>query len=241
MEQVIEMAKPTTIICRKCGMPLVKGTKVCSYCHRNTGYIFNRAPKKKAAAGLRIGGWKPRLPWVSFILILLNAATGLYKLAGGEYNILYHYGMMQGALQRGEYLRFILNSFLHSGWTHFISNMYALLIYGFIFENRIGRWKYLLIYLASIFGSSLLINFIGGSGIHIGATGAIWGLMAANLVYSLYTGKIIYLLYAIPSVAGNLLYTFRNGVSWQGHIGGAIAGILLSLILFKKERDAGNA
>ena len=35
-------------------------------------------------------------------------------------------------------------------------------------------WKYLLIYITSMLGSALLINFIGGNALHIGASGAIW-------------------------------------------------------------------
>ena len=213
-------------------MPLKKGTRICSYCQQKTGHI-GRAPKEKAPA---MTGFF-QLPWVTLILILLNALCGLYKLAGGEFDIIIHYGMKLGALQRGEYLRLILSSFLHGSWLHFISNMYGLLIYGFVFENRIGKWKFLLIYIVSMLGASLLINFIGGAGIHIGASGAIWGLMAANLVYCLYTKKIIYLLYAILSVAGNVIYTFSFGVSWQGHFGGAIAGALIALLLFAKERN----
>lgn len=141
--------------------------------------------------------------------------------------------------QQNRWYRLITSSFLHIAMFHFASNMYALIIYGFVFENRIPKWKYLLIYIVSMLGSSLLINFIGGTGIHIGASGAIWGLMAANLVYCLYSRKkFLYMLYAIIAVAGNVFYTFRFGISWQGHFGGAIAGTLLALILFATERKA---
>lgn len=232
MNLVINMDKSSIIYCKKCGMPLKRGTRVCSYCRNKTGHSGHPVKSERQT---RLRSW---IPWVSIILIILNALTGLYKLAGGEYNIIYHYGMRTGALQRGELLRFILSGFLHGSWLHFISNMYALVIYGFVFENRIGRWKYLLIYIVSMLGSALLINFIGGRGIHIGASGAIWGLMAANLIYCLYTRKVIYLLYAVLSVAGNILYTFTHGVSWQGHFGGAIAGALVALILFAKEKNA---
>ena len=183
-----------------------------------------------------------RLPWISLILILLNAIAGLYKLSGGEYDIIYHFSMTTGALQRGEYLRFILSNFLHSSWLHFVSNMYGLLIYGFVFELRIPKWKYLLIYIVSMLGASLLINFIGGASLHLGASGAIWGLMTANLVYCLITRrKFMYLLYAVLAVAGNVIYTFTFGLSWQGHFGGGVAGALIALILFAKERKKSKA
>ena len=234
------MNRTEIITCKKCGMPLKKGTKLCSYCRQDTGYLINRAPKEHKY--IRIWNWRIPIPWVTLVLILLNAVAGIYKLAGGEYDVIRHLGMTQGALQRGEVLRFVLSNFLHMGLPHFISNMYGLAIYGFIFENRIGKWKYLLIYIASMLGSSLLINFLGGNGIHAGASGAIFGLMAANLVYCLVTRrKILYMLYAIVAVAGNVIHTFSAGVSWQGHFGGAIAGALVALLLFAQERKARQA
>ena len=231
------MDRNIIITCKKCGMPLKKGTKICSYCQRRTGHFAGASkPKREGAVNIRDGKIVIPIPWVSLALILLNAAIGLYKLSGGEAAILARYGMMTGALQKGEWIRFVASSFLHVSLLHLASNMYALVIYGFIFENRIGRGKYLLIYTASILGSALLINFIGGSALHIGASGAIWGLMTANLVYCLKTRrKFLYLLYALFAVAGNAVYSFAYGVSWQGHLGGAIAGVLMGLLLFSKE------
>lgn len=227
------MDRSKIITCRKCGMPLKKGTRVCSYCQSRTGHIA-RAPKEKQEVSRRFF----RIPWASVILILLNLAAAIYKLAGGETQILYKYGMLQGALQRGEYLRFFLSGFLHVDLVHLGCNMSSLLIYGFLFENRIPKWKYVLIYLLSLVGASLLINFIGGKGLHIGASGAIWGLMTANLIYCLATRrKFLYLIYAVVAVTGNVISTFSYGISWQGHFGGAITGILLGLCLFTKERN----
>ena len=153
------MNRAEIITCKKCGMPLKKGTKICSYCRQDTGYLINRAPKEHKY--IRIWNWRIPIPWVTLILILLNAVAGRYKVAGGEYDVIRHLGMTQGALQRGEVLRFVLSNFLHMGLPHFISNMYGLTIYGFIFENRIGRGRYALIYLMGILGAGLLITFAG--------------------------------------------------------------------------------
>ena len=231
------MNRTEIINCKKCGMPLKKEQRSAPTAGRIPGIcLTGNRRKRKSHPDLEL---KIPIPWVTLILILLNAVAGIYKLAGGEYDVLRHLGMTQGALQRGEVLRFVLSNFLHMGLPHFISNMYGLAIYGFIFENRIGKWKYLLIYIASMLGSALLINFLGGSGLHAGASGAILGLMAANLVYYLVTRrKILYMLYAIVAVAGNVIHTFSAGVSWQGHFGGAIAGALVALLLFAQERES---
>ena len=56
--------------------------------------------------------------------------------------------------------------------------------------------------------------------LHAGASGAIWGLMTANLVYNL--KYHINPIYALRGIVINLVYSFSAGVSWQGHIGGDI-------------------
>lgn len=49
------------------------------------------------------------------------------------------------------------------------------------------------------------------------------------------------MLYAILAVAGNAVYTFSSGISWQGHLGGDVTGIVLALLLFGKERKRSGA
>jgi membrane associated rhomboid family serine protease len=108
--------------------------------------------------------------------------------------------------------------------------MLCLVIYGFSLENRLGALKYALIYAISILGSGLLINFAGGrGGIHAGASGAIWGLMTATLIYNL--RNHLNPAYAPRGIVVNLIYSFSAGVSWQGHIGGGIAGLAAALAL----------
>ena len=132
-------------------------------------------------------------------------------------------------MQDGELLRAFVSAVLHFGIYHFACNMICLVSYGFTLENRIGSGKYAVIYVAGILGSALLINFTGGNGIHAGASGAIWGLMTATLVYNLRHG--LNPAYALRGILLNLVYSFSAGVSWQGHIGGGIAGLIAALVL----------
>ena len=227
------MAGTGIIHCKKCGSPLVAGTVVCPYCNQKSGARKTRQ-KKDRGNGLSLNLQIP-IPVVTLIILLLNTGFGIYKNLGNSENILLSYGMVQGALQNGSWQRMLFSNFLHFGLWHFAANMYAVVIYGFLFENQIGRAKYALIYLASMAGAVLLINFAGGSHtIHCGASGAIFGLMTADLVYCLKEHrKLLHLLYALHAVIGNVLYTlFTSGISWQGHIGGAIAGVIIGLILF---------
>ena len=177
-----------------------------------------------------------RLPVVTFIILGLNVIGLLYEFITGQARAIYTYGMYEGALQDGEYLRLIISAFLHFGFYHFASNMICLVLYGFDLERRLGSGKYALIYAAAILGGSLLINFAGGRGIHAGASGAIWGLMTATLIYNL--RNQLNPAYALRGIIINLIYSFSAGVSWQGHIGGGLAGLAAALVLCK-DRNSG--
>ena len=170
---------------------------------------------------------KQKLPIVTFIILGLNVAGLIYEYSVGERMATITYAMYQGALEDGEYLRAIVSAFLHYGIAHFACNMVCLVMFGFSLENRIGPAKFALIYAAALIGSALLINFAGGNGLHAGASGAVWGLMTATLIYNLRHG--LNPAYALRGIILNLIYSFSAGVSWQSHIGGGIAGLLVAL------------
>lgn len=172
---------------------------------------------------------RKKLPVVTFIILALNILGLLYELSEGERLATYRFGMYQGALESGDYLRAIISAFLHFDIYHFICNMICLVSFGFDLERRIGSIKYGLIYCAGIVGSALLINYAGGRSIHAGASGAIWGLMTATLIYNYRNG--LNLAYALRGIILNLIYSFSANVSWQGHIGGGIAGLITAFIL----------
>ena len=183
-----------------------------------------------------------RLPVATLVILGLNLLGLIYEVISGWklgfsrmfslYNpAIYQFFMYQGALQAGEWPRLIVSAFLHFGILHFLSNMFCLVMYGLSLEFRIGSLKFSLIYLAALLGSGLLINYAGANGAHAGASGAIWGLMAAMVVYSLRNGMNP--LYALRGIAINLIYSFTAGISWQGHIGGGIVGLAAALILLR--------
>ncbi len=176
-----------------------------------------------------------RIPFVTLIILVLNLIGLIYEMSVGENQAVSRFAMYQGALQDGQWIRLFVSAFLHFGFAHFGSNMLCLAVYGFDLEVRTSWWRYALIYLISIVGSGLLINFAGGRGIHAGASGAIWGLMTATVVFNL--KHQLNPAYALRGIAINLFYSFSAGVSWQGHIGGGIAGLLAALLLVNDENE----
>ena len=55
---------------------------------------------------------KLRIP-VTIVILLLNIAGMIYEYTQGQRLVLYRYGMYQGALQDGEWLRLAVSAFLH--------------------------------------------------------------------------------------------------------------------------------
>ena len=179
---------------------------------------------------------RKQLPLVSFILLGLNVLGFIYEYTEGERLITYQYGMYQGALEDGEWFRILTSAFLHFGIAHLACNMFCLVSFGFALEKRIGPWKYLLIYAVAIAGSGLLVNYQGGNGLHAGASGAIWGLMTATLIYDIRNNLNAF--EAIRCIVINLVYSFSANVSWQGHIGGGIAGLIAALVMFRSQNGS---
>ena len=166
---------------------------------------------------------------VTFVILALNVIGLIYEYSVGEQMAVLKYGMYQGALEDGEYLRLLVSGFLHFGLYHFGSNMICLVLYGFDLEVKVGSGRYALIYFIALLGSSLLINFTGGNGIHAGASGAIWGLMTATLIFNVRHG--LNAAYALRGIVLNLIYSFSANVSWQGHIGGGVSGLIAAAAL----------
>ena len=145
---------------------------------------------------------KVKYPIATFILIALNVAAFIWECVVGEDELAWDFAMYEGAIQDGEWYRGLISCFLHYGFPHLASNMACLSLYGYSLETKIGHKKYLLIYFVAIIGDALLVNFFGKNGLHVGASGAIWGLMTANLVYCLKSHTSP--LYAIRGIAINL-------------------------------------
>lgn len=144
-------------------------------------------------------------------------------------------------------------AFLHADWLHLLSNMLFLFIFGDNIEDALGHVKYLLFYLACAALAALahLLAFPESFGPLIGASGAVAGVMGAYaLVYPharvFVLAKIVWFIpLPLPAFwmlgfwfATQFFYAFvaaDQGVAWWAHIGGAIAGIILVVVMKRRE------
>lgn len=127
--------------------------------------------------------------------------------------------------------------FLHGDWEHLFSNTFPIIMLGMgirYFFKVVAHQVFLMIYLLS----GILLWIGGGEGYHIGASGLIYGF-AAFLFFSGVLSRN-YRLWALSLLIvflyGGLIWGLlpvQPGVSWEGHLFGAIAGIIAS-VTFRK-------
>ena len=147
-----------------------------------------------------------------------------------------------GALQ-GQYWRVATYSFLHFNGAHLLVNVLLLFWVGRIVESWVGIAYAAAIYVSSVLSSAAVIllfhNLHPKAGATVGASGGIFGLLAAALIIShrLNAGSLdresrlrTWLWIAFIVGVG---ISFLPGVSMAGHVGGLIGGTLLGCIAKK--------
>ena len=132
----------------------------------------------------------------------------------------------------GEWWRIFTPILLHATIAHILFNMYALFQLGPAVEARYGRASFLALYLgAAGAGGAFAFHFGRPEDVLVGASGAVFGLFGLwlhaaykmrdtafgrNLLSSLWISLLLNI--ALPFLI--------PGISWQGHLGGLLAGIL---------------
>lgn len=135
-------------------------------------------------------------------------------------------GMADGALWQ-----VISSAFMHLDPLHIGFNMFALWVLGPQLESFLGRARYLGLYLVSaLAGSAAVLWFADPTTTTVGASGALFGLMGALVVFARRAGHDVRNI--LFWVGANLLLTFTvPGISWQGHLGGLVGGLLAAMAL----------
>jgi len=137
-------------------------------------------------------------------------------------------------------IQLITSMFLHAGFSHIFFNMLFLWFLGDGIEREIGDRKFLILYLLSGFGGFLLQGFFYPDVPHLGASGAVFGLIVAmgvlfpNREMSLlflpfwkFKLKWFVLIYFSVEIYNALSMDTGDGVAHWCHVGGGITGLLL--------------
>jgi membrane associated rhomboid family serine protease len=174
---------------------------------------------------------------VTKTLIGLNVGIYLAQLAGGapvnaNGGWIFQHGALYGPLvAQGDWYRLLTAAFLHYGPVHLGLNMLALYWIGRPLEDALGPLRYLMLYVVSGLAGSAGALIVEPTGVTVGASGAIFGILGAAIVLER-QGSYVLGGSAISLLVVNLAFTFAvPGISIGGHLGGAIGGALCILAL----------
>jgi membrane associated rhomboid family serine protease len=174
---------------------------------------------------------------ITLILLAVNLVVfAAMELAGGSTNtnVLLDFGALDSALVKsGQWYRLFTCMFLHIGIAHLLANGLSLYILGSRIEKYYGRIWFIIVYIISgIVASCTSLMF--SDAVSAGASGAIFGLMGAMLVYTLIVGKNmdgfdlqLTAIFAVVSIgAGALMVNVDN----YAHLGGFVSGMIISAL-----------
>lgn len=186
---------------------------------------------------------------VTFTLIGINILLFVIELAkpslGTDWAMLAYASYVPGGplhgVAAGEWYRLLTSAFLPPavtggstlnslGLMDILFNMWALLYVGPAIERMLGPLRFLGVYIVSALGGSVMYYFVAPSNqLALGASGAIFGLFGALFVLA---RRLRFDARGITTVIViNLVISFiwRGTIAWQAHVGGLLAGVLISL------------
>jgi membrane associated rhomboid family serine protease len=132
--------------------------------------------------------------------------------------------------------------FLHAGFGHLLSNTIPFAIMGLLIALEGARrllWVFAIVALVSGLGTWLVAP---EGTIHVGASGVVFGFatyLIARGWFNRRAGQIAIGLVVVVLWGGVLLAGFqpREGISWQGHLFGAIGGVVAARMLARGDAE----
>jgi membrane associated rhomboid family serine protease len=147
-------------------------------------------------------------------------------------------GLSWALVQQGEFYRMLAAPFLHGSLSHLQSNAIVFALVGYSLERQVGRAWLFCIFAAGGLAGSLMSLLVTQTTVSVGASGGIMAMMAARFFVTfrmpnsrakmrsqwftlLNLGMAIYPLFSGAA----------NGVDYGAHLGGAIFGLLIGVLL----------
>lgn len=184
-------------------------------------------------------------PVAVWLLVAANVLVWMLSEShGGSTNlgVLIRLGAkVDGLIEAGQWWRFVTPTFLHAGLAHLILNTLVLVALGQTMERLYGSVQFVLLYFVSGILAAAA-SFYTSHGAMVGASGAIFGIVGALVVYGWRHRKDIPARYKamfggglLPVVALNVILGFLiPQIDNAAHIGGMVAGGLCVLLLWPR-------
>lgn len=192
------------------------------------------------------------VPLLTYGLIALNVLFFLVELSGGDAFIMQWSFVPSRFLAdpAADLVTVFTSMFMHAGWLHLGSNMLYLWIFGDNVEDRFGKIPFMIFYLLSgLAATAAQLAFSLHSAIpNLGASGAIAGVLGAYMVMfprsrvNVLMGRGVipmsavivigfwFVLQLFSGVGSIARASDAGGVAYMAHIGGFVAGFLLTFV-----------
>ncbi|MBO0839402.1 MAG: rhomboid family intramembrane serine protease [Sciscionella sp.] len=194
-----------------------------------------RAARATTRRATTVAGATPsRQPVIVPIMIALNVLVFGYT-AYQSRSILDNYDksalfdnwvLLPAWVSHGQWWRVLTSGFLHIGPLHIGMNMIALWLIGKDLELLLGKIRFTVVYVLSLFGGGVAVFLFGDPTSPVaGASGAVFGLMGGVAVACLRLK--LNPTQALVLIAVNLIISVSiPGISLLGHVGGLVVGAL---------------
>lgn len=177
-------------------------------------------------------------------LIAVNLFISLYAFYGDR-RFVNDFSFQIGAVrERKQHYRIITSSFLHANFAHLLLNMLTLFFFGPEVERLLGRLGFVVIYFGAILVSgfiSLKVNRNNSAYASIGASDAVSGVVLSYCCfYPLQPLYILFIPIGVPAILYGALFIVISAkmmersnrvIAHEGHLGGALAGVGLTLLM----------
>jgi rhomboid protease GluP len=167
----------------------------------------------------------------------------LTRVSGSlENELLFRFAQINELVSRGDWYRIFTPVLVHANLTHILFNMYALYQLGPAIEARVGIPSYVGLLLAAAgWGGAFAYHLGGPEDALVGASGAIFGLFglwlhSAFRLRDTAFGRNLLSSLGITLALNMALPFLIPGISWQGHLGGLVAGVLIGELWSRAKR-----
>ena len=176
-------------------------------------------------------------------LIVINLVVYAFtSVVGGNFlftnrKVLIVLGQDNSLVMNGGLWQLFTAMFVHVDLLHFLGNMLFLFIFGIRGEELFNEKEFYIIYFAGGLSGNLLTLLMGPSTVSAGASGAIFGMFGACVIYLGQTlgqsimGALVYSLYLLMLTTGARVNVFA-------HFGGLVAGLAIGYTLAKSRKLA---